>query len=161
MPSSRDLLQRFRPAGTPGSATAPGVPVDRHAEALAELAHLLDEFAGVAAECEQIRKQGDVDAEEIQRKGRERSLALVANARQEAAADREAVIARARRDADTLADEAMRQSQEQADRIRRAAAATHDADVAQVVDAVRARIAVLLGRSAGEPSSDGSKVGSP
>ena len=32
MPRSRDTLQRFRPAGTPGAASAAGIPVDRVAE---------------------------------------------------------------------------------------------------------------------------------
>ena len=33
MPSARDLLQRFRPIGTPGAAAPAGVPADRGAEA--------------------------------------------------------------------------------------------------------------------------------
>ena len=37
MPDLRDFLSRFRPAGTPGAAARPGVPVDRVAEREAEL----------------------------------------------------------------------------------------------------------------------------
>jgi vacuolar-type H+-ATPase subunit E/Vma4 len=118
--------------------------VDRHAEALAELSSVLSGFAAVADECDRICKQGDADAEEIQRQGRERSVALVSDARHEAAADREAVIARARRDADSLAEKAMREAQERAGRIRRDAASRHGEDVAQVIAAVRAQLRHLL-----------------
>ena len=110
---------------------------------MAELSAILAGFAEVAAECEEIRKQGDLDADRIQKEGRERSLALVAQARRDAAADREAVIAEARRDADASAEEARRAAEEQAEEIRSRAAAGHDDDLAHVVSVVRERLRAL------------------
>ena len=45
MPSARDMLQRFRPIGTPGAAAPAGVPADRAAELGRELQPVFDELA--------------------------------------------------------------------------------------------------------------------
>ena len=42
MTRTRELLERFRPAGTPGAAGGRGVPVDRVAERSAELEPVLE-----------------------------------------------------------------------------------------------------------------------
>jgi hypothetical protein len=52
MPRVGDLLDRFRPAGTPGPAAAAGVPADRRAAAAEEeLAPVFTALADVEREC--------------------------------------------------------------------------------------------------------------
>ena len=55
MPRPRDLLQRFRLAGTPGAPAAPGVPADRVAEVSAELEPVLARLAAAEQEAERLR----------------------------------------------------------------------------------------------------------
>ena len=63
MPRARDLLARFRPAGTPGAAAPAGVPADRVAEAERELEPVFAALAGVRAEADRIRASARLDAE--------------------------------------------------------------------------------------------------
>ena len=80
MARSRDLLQRFRPAGAPGTAATAGVPADRVAELSAELEPvlaLLDEVTEVAG---RIRAEGTRDAARVRAAAGERARTLVATA---------------------------------------------------------------------------------
>jgi vacuolar-type H+-ATPase subunit H len=51
---ARDFLDRFRPAGAPGSAARAGVPADRARELAAEVEPVLALLDDTHAECEQI-----------------------------------------------------------------------------------------------------------
>jgi hypothetical protein len=69
MPRSRDILQRFRPAGTPGPASSSGVPADRVAEASAELEPVLALLAETQAEVSRIRRDAEREAEQRRQGG--------------------------------------------------------------------------------------------
>ncbi|NMH97783.1 hypothetical protein [Pseudonocardia acidicola] len=61
----RHFLTRFRPAAAPGPAAPGGVPVDRAAEASAELAAVFALLAGTEAEAARIRDAGAAQARRI------------------------------------------------------------------------------------------------
>jgi vacuolar-type H+-ATPase subunit H len=97
---ARDFLDRFRPAGAPGSAARAGVPADRARELAAEVGPVLTLLDDVHAECERIieaarQEAGRITAEahaEADRIGREADR-TARSARDEAAAE---VLAQAR-----------------------------------------------------------------
>jgi hypothetical protein len=149
---ARDLLRRFRPAGTPGAAARPGVPVDRAAEAAAELAPVLARLAGVQAECGRLREQARRDAEELRQRAREQAAALVAAARERAAGERAEAAARARAGADAESARQVAEAERQATALRELAERRLPDYVARVV-------AMVSTSGAGEPSEAG--VGSP
>lgn len=74
MPGLRDFLMRFRPAGSPGRASAVGVPADRSAELSSERTRALAEAE--AAEC---LAQSEREATLLRRRARERMAPLVEN----------------------------------------------------------------------------------
>lgn len=148
MPSTRDLLQRFRPAGAPGAATATGVPADRSEERAAELAGVFAVLEATVAEAERVRQSVRARAQEIRNSAREQALATVAQARLDAETLRTLAVAEAR---DTIVsarqhnvDEAVGQSRE----IEIEATPTLDQDVVQVVATVR-RLLLESGRVEG------------
>ncbi|KAE8765526.1 hypothetical protein, partial [Georgenia thermotolerans] len=67
MPRARDILQRFRPAGTPGAAAPAGVPADRVTEMAAELEPVLARLAEAQAEADQVRAAARQEAERRRR----------------------------------------------------------------------------------------------
>lgn len=140
MPSTRDLLQRFRPAGAPGAATAAGVPADRSDERATELAGVFVLLETTIAEAERVRRAVTTQAQERRDRAREQALATIAQARLDAEVLRTRAVAEAR---DALASsrrdssgEAERQGRE----VQRVASHTRDQDVVQVVAAVRALV---------------------
>ena len=54
MPRLRDVLYRFRPAGTPGRASAAAVPVDRAADLIAELEAVFATLTPVESSCDDM-----------------------------------------------------------------------------------------------------------
>jgi hypothetical protein len=110
----RDILNRFRPAATPGAAARPGVPADRVTETAAELGPVLDLLAAVESECDRLREAAALHAEETRARAREQAAALVASARARADSERAASAARARTRADAevtrLREDAERQT---------------------------------------------------
>ncbi len=97
MPRSRDILQRFRLAGTPGAASAAGVPADRVAEIAAELAPVIARVADAQTEADRIRAEAAHDAERRRAEALRRAGDLVASAHREAAAERADAALRVRR----------------------------------------------------------------
>jgi cell division septum initiation protein DivIVA len=91
-----DLLNRFRPAGTPGAAARAGVPVDRAAEAAAELEPVLALLAEAESACAAVRERARQDAKDIGERARARADGLLAEARAQADSERAAAAARAR-----------------------------------------------------------------
>jgi hypothetical protein len=57
MPTLRELLNRFRPAGTPGAPGGAAVPADRAAELAAELAPVFEALRDTLAEADAIRSE--------------------------------------------------------------------------------------------------------
>ncbi|HEY6706309.1 MAG TPA: hypothetical protein VJB61_01800 [Actinomycetota bacterium] len=91
-----DFLNRFRPAGTPGAAARAGVPVDRAAEAAAELEPVLALLAVAESACAAVRERAQQDAEDIGERARARADGRLAEARARADSERAAAAARAR-----------------------------------------------------------------
>jgi vacuolar-type H+-ATPase subunit E/Vma4 len=77
-------LERFRPAGTPGAAGRSGVPVDRSADAAAELTPLLLLLDDVQDEAERMRKDAIERVDEIRRTAHREADQIVTRARLEA-----------------------------------------------------------------------------
>ena len=121
MSATRDFLDRFRPAGTPGAAGGAGVPADLGRELGAEIGPVLALLDDTHAECERIVAAARREAEqtaaaaqaETARIGEEAGR-LARIARDDAA---EEVLARARAEASAAETDAGRQ----AARIRRLA----------------------------------------
>ena len=90
MPSLRDFLSRFRPAGAPGAAARAGVRVDRRRELEAEVGSVLALLAGVHDECEQIVGRARREADGIMASAREEAAAIAADGARRADAAREA-----------------------------------------------------------------------
>ncbi len=115
MPQWRDFLERFRPAGAPGAGT--GVPVDRDADAVAELMPVLALLDDVQAEAERIRADAATSGLRLRHDGAERARKI----------DEEAIARIDAVEADAYAQARMR--------------AVAIPDAAAVVDELRARAA--------------------
>lgn len=76
-----DILRRFRPAVAPGPAGPAGVPVDRVAEAEAELARVFVALEPAVAEAEQVRQSARLAADARRRDAIEAAEQIVAAAR--------------------------------------------------------------------------------
>ena len=146
MPSTRDLLQRFRPAPTPGAATATGVPADRRDERDAELSGVFAAVAEAVAESGQIRRAGSLEAQRRRDLARLEVAARLAEARLDAESVRAQAVATARDRVETSAAESRRAAEQRAREIEQGAERTRAEDVAVVVEAVRA-LALHLGRT--------------
>lgn len=116
MPSARELLQRFRPLGTPGAAAPAGVPVDRAAEASRELQPVFDELAATVEEVGRIQQAAAEQARLRRDRAAEEGRRIVEHARLQAEAQRaEAaarIVARAEQETAAVVAEAKRQAAE-------------------------------------------------
>jgi flagellar biosynthesis/type III secretory pathway protein FliH len=81
MPDLRDFLSRFRPAGTPGAAARPGVPVDRVAEREAELQPVLALLADTEQQAARIRRAAAEQAQQRRETAHRQAEAILADAR--------------------------------------------------------------------------------
>src|SRR3954469_446622 len=93
MSRARDLLERFRPVGTPGPAGATGVPVDRARELAAELQPVFDALATTEAECAAVRAAAQAEAEARRVRAAERARGVLEAARRDTEAERTAAAA--------------------------------------------------------------------
>ncbi len=118
MARSRDLLQRFRPAGAPGTAASAGVPADRVAELSAELEPVLALLDVASEEAGRIRAEGSREAARLRAEAGERARTLVATATREAEADRIAAAARVNERAAAEADETVAAARAEAAALR-------------------------------------------
>jgi hypothetical protein len=143
MPRARDFLARFRPVGTPGAAASAGVPADRVVEAAAELEPLFAMLADTEARAEGIRASADQRIVENHRLAAEQATEVLAQARLRADAERANASAKARAIADQEVAKELAAAEDQAARIHESANALMDAQVAEIVAAVRARLAGL------------------
>lgn len=99
MASLRDLLQRYRPVGTPGAAARPGVPADRATEVAAELEPVLALLAGTEEEVRGLRAEAHEQARRIREQAAREAEDLVAEAREGVSEVRARSAARARAEA--------------------------------------------------------------
>jgi len=138
LPRARDLLNRFRPSGTPGAAGAAGVPVDREAGTADELAPLFSALAPTERECEALIAGAEADARRIRRRADEEAARLVTEAGERQASERAAVVAEVRDHRAAAAAAAAVDAERRAAAIRDRAASRTGACVDDVVAAVRA-----------------------
>lgn len=143
MPRARDFLARFRPVGTPGAAASAGVPADRVAEAGAELEPLFAMLADTEAEIDRVRASADQRIAEGHRLSAERAADVLAQARLRADAERADASAKARAVADQAVAQELAAAEDEAARIRQSANERMDAQVAEIVAAVREQLAGL------------------
>jgi hypothetical protein len=99
MPGVRDMLERFRPAGTPGAASTVGVPADRRNAVAAELEPVFAALSDVVRQCEAVRGEAREAAARLATGSGEQAGALLAGARRDAPAERAAAAARRQDDA--------------------------------------------------------------
>jgi len=142
-PIWRDFLYRYRPAGTPGAATQAGVPVDRTAEATAELAPVFALLADVEHEATAVRARGAEAARRRVEQARAQAAAIVAAAGDRADVVRAQAAEEAFRDAERAAAELTADGRARAARIRELAAARlpvlADRALALIADAMTGR----------------------
>jgi hypothetical protein len=145
VPGVRDLLDRFRPAGAPGAATAAGVPADRRAVAATELEPVFEALAPVIAECDAVRVAASAAADREGVEAAEHARAVVSRARNEADAERAATAARLREHAAAEGQRLAARAATEADRVRRRADRRRPELLARVVDRVRAELSAFNG----------------
>lgn len=143
MAGIRDLLSRFRPAGAPGPAGAAGVPVDRRQALAAELAPVFAALAPVEAECERLRDGARRAAAAREAAAAEQARVMVAQARNEAPAQRAAAAAAVQEAAAAELAQLEANAAAEAEEVRRQTAQRLPGLVAQVVARVRADLAAL------------------
>jgi hypothetical protein len=143
MPRARDFLARFRPVGTPGAAASAGVPADRVVEAAAELEPLFAMLADTEAKAESIHTSADQRIAENHELTAERAIEVLAQARLRADAERADASAKARAVADQQAAQELAVAEDEAARIQESANELMDAQVAEIVAAVREWLAGL------------------
>lgn len=146
MPSTRDLLQRFRPAGAPGAATATGVPADRIEEREAELAPVFHLLEDAVAEAARIRQEAAAEAQRRPQQARAAASASVAAARLEVSSIRAHALAEAQQEATDLARASAAVAEDRAHSIGDRSRRTLAADVTAVVARVRAALAAAPDR---------------
>jgi hypothetical protein len=100
VPSARDLLERFRPAGTPGAAAPAGVPYDRAAALEDELRPVLALLAPTEQECAAVTRDATVRADRIRAEASASAAAELARARLDAESARAAAADDRRRRGD-------------------------------------------------------------
>lgn len=143
MPRVRDLLDRFRPAGAPGAASAVGVPADRRDALAAELEPVFAALQGVIARCAQMRRDAVAECARREEAAAHRARAMLAQARGEAEAERAAAAATLRRRAQIAADEAQRRAAIRAQEIRESGAAARPELVRLAIERARADLAAF------------------
>ncbi len=140
MPGVRDLLERFRPVGTPGPAAPVGVPADGKALLEAELAPILVELEETRRQCDQVQAAARARADRLLADARARAEAVVAQARLRADAARADTAAAERRQREVEAQVELSRGAQEARRIARLAAERIPVLAARVVDSARAEL---------------------
>jgi regulator of protease activity HflC (stomatin/prohibitin superfamily) len=135
---SRDLLERFRLAGTPGAASVAGVPADRVAEVSAELEPVFVALLDVQERAHRVRADAQREADRRRSEAREQARALLSAAQREADAIRADAAAAVRREADAEDAAVLSAAGREVDLIRRQAVDRTPAFVDRVMASVRA-----------------------
>lgn len=138
MPNVRDFLDRFRPAGSPGSASAIGVPADRRADAEEELAPVFAALQDADRRCADLQRQADEEARRELERARKTASELVDHARSRCADERAATAARAAGEAASEADRILDRGRRAAGEDRATAERRSPELVAQAVARARA-----------------------
>jgi lysozyme family protein len=140
MARARDLLERFRPAGTPGAAARRGVPADKLSELFDELAPVLALLASDMEQAKRVREEAQAEAVERRRRAQERARSIVAAALSGAGADRADAATRLTRAAADETEAVRASGGETAGLVRRTAEGRLPAYTERVVAEVRSRL---------------------
>jgi cell division septum initiation protein DivIVA len=150
VPQWRNVLDRFRPAGTPGAAGRPGIPVDRSADATAELTAVLALLDDAQEEAARTRQVATDRAQEIRRAAHRQAAELVAKARDDAERVRAQSEADSLRDAAADEDDMRRRTEAEIAELRQRADERLAHDVDSVAAQARGWLDALLRSSTGE-----------
>jgi hypothetical protein len=150
VPGVHDFLDRFRPAGAPGTASGAGVPIDRRANAAAELAPVFAALADTERECAGLRDEAARDAARWADEAARQASALVARATVSAAAERAEAAARGRRRVRVETAGIVASAAEDAEAVRRDFELLLPDLVVRVVGRVRADLVTLVGDRSAE-----------
>lgn len=137
-PPGRNLLERFRPVGTPGAAAPAGVPADRTAEAATEVAPVLAALRPTLDECATIRTAAEEMARQRVADAEEQAQRLLAQFQLEAREERAVSAAAVRQSGQVAVEQLLADATEEARRLRERAASRLPAVVDHVVALVRA-----------------------
>ena len=137
-PPGRNLLERFRPVGTPGAATPAGVPADRTADAATEVAPVLAALRPTLDECATIRTAAEEMARQRVADAEEQAQRLLAQFQLEAPEERAVSAAAVRQSGQAAVEQLLGDATEEARRLRERAASRLPAVVDHVVALVRA-----------------------
>ena len=118
MASARDLLERFRPAGTPGAAAPAGVPYDRGAALEDELRPVLALLSPTEERCAAQLREAAAQAEQIRADAAAQGAALLAQARLRAEEARAEAAEGLQRRSDAEADAEMERAAHTAGEVR-------------------------------------------
>lgn len=137
-PPGRNLLERFRPVGTPGAAAPAGVPADRTAEAATEVAPVLAALRPTLDECATIRTAAEEMARQRVADAEEQAQRLLAQFQLEAPEERAVSAAAVRQSGQAAVEQLLADATEETRRLRERAASRLPAVVDHVVALVRA-----------------------
>jgi hypothetical protein len=138
MPALNHILDRFRPAPSPGRAGPVGVPSDSKIKPADELGPIFAALAAVQAECQAILARSDAQADDVVRSSRERVATIEAEAVVRAETARTTVAAAARTAVENEHAEVLLAARVQAAEIAAQGAAAIPSQVLEAVERVRA-----------------------
>ncbi|MGZ4743872.1 MAG: hypothetical protein ACXVYS_11775 [Oryzihumus sp.] len=137
MARTRDLLERFRPAGAPGAAAPAGVPSVHAASLREELLPVLALLEPTESEVDAVHTDASTRAERISADARTRAAELAAQARARADEARAEAAARQQRQGDEALAVELGHARQDAARLQSAARERVPALVSRVLSLVR------------------------
>lgn len=143
MAGLRDILDRFRPAATPGAPGRRGVPVDRAAERESELAPLFAVLAETEQAAADVRRRAVAEADRVRRDAQRHAETLVADARTRVEAVRAGARANAMASVDREREQARLATRHVTEQRRRRAAEKTPALVARAVALARTELGAV------------------
>lgn len=143
----RDLLDRFRPSGSPGPLAMSGVPADRVTERSAELEPVFAVLADVQAEVEQIGSEAQREALHRRERAAEQARAILAEARRAVDAERAQAAATAQAGAAEQVAAIVTDAQRAAESLAEQADARRAALVADIILRARGELLAVMADS--------------
>jgi hypothetical protein len=137
VPAVRDLLDRFRPGGTPGAAAGAAVPAEPGTRREAELGPVLGRLAATEARCHAILAEASARAADIRATARRQARDLDAETARRVVAARAEAAAQVQAEHDERAAADLAAARAAAEDVRRRSAAGMDRLLGRVVARAR------------------------